>query len=446
MHPFIVYLGSLLLCMLSMSAVAQSAALATALNAPQSATCPAEVPQGSRCYTGQDGMGAMYWIAIPATWNQVLVMHAHGGPADHGPAKLERSEEDLKRWAITTHLGYAWAGSTYRRGGYGVTMAAQDTERLRQIFVQHFGAPRRTLLHGQSYGGGVAAKAAELYSVVDGPKGSVRGPYDGVLLTSGVLGGGGAAYQFRLDLRVVYQQVCQNHPKPDEPSYPLWLGLPLDATLTRADLAVRVDQCTGLRQNAAQRTEQQKSNLATILSTVNISERALQGHLNWATWLFQDLVQRRLGGRNPFDNLATVYGAADAPLNQGVQRYAADPSAIVELARDSAPTGRVNVPVLTLHAINDPTANVALEAVYQQAFQSAGTAQWLVQTFSDESEHSYLSDPQYAALFGALMDWVDKSDKPTPQSIMQRCKSLESKYGKPCLFKPEFVVRGGRPG
>ena len=104
-------------------------------------------------------------------------------------------------------------------------MAAEDTERLRRIFVAHFGAPRRTLLHGQSYGAGVAAKAAELYAPVGGKK----SPYDGVLLTSGVLGGGSSAYEFRLDLRVVYQYVCRNHPKPDEPQYPLWMGLPMDS-------------------------------------------------------------------------------------------------------------------------------------------------------------------------------------------------------------------------
>jgi hypothetical protein len=119
-------------------------------------------PDTARCYTGGDGTGALYWIAIPKDWNRgVLVMHAHGGP-ETGPPKLERSAEDLKRWAVTVKAGYAWAGSTYRRGGYGVTMAAEDTERLRQIFVRHFGQPRRTLLHGQSYGAGVAAKAAEL--------------------------------------------------------------------------------------------------------------------------------------------------------------------------------------------------------------------------------------------------------------------------------------------
>jgi len=139
-------------------------AQAARVEGPRAATCPAPVPEGARCYTGADGTGALYWIAIPRDWNRgVLVMHAHGGP-ETGPPKLERSEEDLKRWAVTVKAGYAWAGSTYRRGGYGVTMAAEDTERLRQLFVRHFGEPRRTLLHGQSYGAGVAAKAAELYA------------------------------------------------------------------------------------------------------------------------------------------------------------------------------------------------------------------------------------------------------------------------------------------
>ena len=190
---------------------------------PKPAACPSPVPESARCYTGEDGAGSFYWIAIPKDWakdaGRVLVMHAHGGP-ETGPPKLERSEEDLKRWAVTVKAGYAWAASTYRRGGYGVTMAAEDTERLRRIFVRHFGQPHRTLLHGQSYGAGVAAKAAELYA----PAGGAKSPYDGLLLTSGVLGGGNSAYDFRLDLRVVYQYVCRNHPRPDEPQYPLWMA------------------------------------------------------------------------------------------------------------------------------------------------------------------------------------------------------------------------------
>ena len=424
-----------LMLMGSLSAIAQTPSVAP--TPPQPRACPAEVPAESRCYTGEDGQGAFYWIALPAQWDRgVLVMHAHGGPADTGPAKPERATEDLQRWAITVKAGYAWAGSTYRRGGYGITMAAEDTERLRTIFVQHFGPARRTILHGQSYGGGVASKAAELYATVDGRP----GPYDAVLLTSGVLGGGSVAYDFRLDLRVVYQWVCQNHPKADEPQYPLWRGLPMDAKLTRAELAERVDACTGVRKPVAQRTEQQKANLATILNAIRIPEGSLIGHLNWATWLFRDLVQLRLDGRNPFGNVGARYqgSADDAALNAGVARYAADPQAVAALARDSAPTGQVRVPVLTLHAIHDPTAFVELESAYRETLEAAGQGERLVQTFSEESEHSYLGDAQYPALFAALLDWIDHGVKPTPESVAARCNAFEASYGPGCRIRPGY--------
>ena len=395
---------------------------------PKAAACPSPVPEAARCYTGEDGTGALYWIAIPKDWNRVLVMHAHGGP-ETGPPKLERSEEDLKRWAVTVKAGYAWAGSTYRRGGYGVTMAAEDTERLRRIFVRHFGQPRRTLLHGQSYGAGVAAKAAELYA----PAGGAKSPYDGLMLTSGVLGGGNSAYDFRLDLRVVYQYVCHNHPRPDEPQYPLWM-----------DLAARVKECTGVGLPAAQRTPEQAARLKTILSVVKIQERSLVGHLGWATWLFQDLVQKRLGGRNPFGNIGAVYSgsADDAALNAGVLRYAADPQAKGALAADSQPTGRTALPTVGLHAIDDPTAFVELENSYRRIRDAAGTGNLLVQSFSSEREHSYLSDSEYPALFAALLDWIDKGEKPTPESLAQRCKALMPRYdtdGKNgCHIQPQW--------
>jgi alpha-beta hydrolase superfamily lysophospholipase len=411
--------------------------------APQPRDCPKEVPAASQCFTAADSLGGFYWMALPAGWNKdsgVLVVHAHGGPADTGPAKFERGEEDLKRWAITVRAGYAWVGHTYRRGGFGVTMAAEDTERARQYFVQHFGQPRRTLLHGQSYGGAVASKAAEIYAMVDGPGGKVRGPYDAVLLTSGVLGGGTRVYDFRLDLRAVYQYVCKNHPKADEPQYPLWQGLPADSKLTRAELAARVDECTGVRKPAAQRTDAQKANLATIINVIRIQERSLLGHLNWATWLFRDVTQLRLGNRNPFGNANVVYKGStnDAALNAGVLRYAADPAAVAELAKDSDPQGMVNVPVLSLHAVNDPTAFVELQSAYRDILQRAGTAHLLVQTYSDESEHSYLAEAQYPALFTALLDWVDRGAKPTPQSILALCKGYEAAYASTCKLLPDY--------
>lgn len=426
---------------LALALIAGSAAAAASTpnqaTPPKAAPCPATVPADATCFNGGDGSGALYWIAIPADWkHDVLVMHAHGGP-ELGAPTLARGAEDLKRWSVMVKAGYAWAGSTYRRGGYGVTMSAEDTERLRRLFVAHFGQPRRTVLHGQSYGGGVASKLAELHGPVPGQ----RPAYDGVLLTSGVLGGGGNAYEFRLDLRVIYQYVCRNHPRPDEAQYPLWMGLPAGATLTRAELADRVRECTGVGLPVAQRSPQQAARLQTILSVVKIPERTMLSHLNWATWLFEDLTQKRLGGRNPFGNARVVYTGSsdDAALNAGVLRYEADPQAIGALADDSRPTGRLRLPVLTLHAIHDPTAFVELESTYRDIVQSAGASDRLVQTFSDESEHSYLSDAEYPALMTSLLDWIDRGEKPTPQKVARLCTQYEAGFGAGCHLKPDYL-------
>ena len=193
--------------------------------APQAAACPQGTPTGARCLRGQDSAGAHYLIVMPEKWNRVLVVHAHGGPT-LGEPKASRADEDIQRWAITVKAGYAWAGSVFRQGGVAVRSAAEDTERVRRIFVEHVAQPRRTLLHGQSWGANVAAKAAEQYAAQ-----ARTSPYDAVLLSAGVLAGGTRAYDFRLDLRVVYQYLCNNHPRPTEVAYPLNIGLPVDAHL-----------------------------------------------------------------------------------------------------------------------------------------------------------------------------------------------------------------------
>jgi hypothetical protein len=72
-----------------------------------------------------------------------------------------------------------------------------------------------------------------------------------MLLTSAVVAGP-STYDFRLDLRAIYQHLCNNHPRPDEPAYPLPIGLPADSKLTSAELAQRADDCLGVRKPAAQ--------------------------------------------------------------------------------------------------------------------------------------------------------------------------------------------------
>lgn len=397
------------------------------------ASCPRVLPAGTRCYKGRSDAGAFYWIAIPANWNGNLVVHAHGGPRTGAP-EADDPVEDLERFSVMVSEGYAWAGSTYRRGGYGVRMAAEDTDQLRQIFWDRFGRPAHTILHGQSWGGNVAAKASELYAV----DGEGRTVWDGVLLTNGVLAGGTRAYGFRADLRVVYQYFCGNHPRRDEAQYPLWRGLPEGARMSRAELTERVQACTGLGLSMRDRTAAQSARLRNILAVTGIMEDQLVAHLAWATNLFQDMTGR-IGG-NPFDNTATVYSGSDndAALNAGVQRFAADPAAVARLAEDADMTGRIVVPTLTVHGKDDPTAFVWHEAAYRDVVAAAGRSDLLVQTFTDENNHSKLSTPQYATLLAALMTWITDGTRPTPRGIADACPAFAARYREPCRFDPAF--------
>jgi hypothetical protein len=405
--------------------------------APQKSACIDVLPTTATCYTGKDSAGAFYTIVMPASWNGRLVLHAHGGPSLGAPT-AERSVEDITRWAIMVKAGYAWAGSTFRQGGVEVRAAAEDTERLRGIFRAHVAKPTLTILHGQSWGAGVAAKAAEMFTQETvGEK-----PYDAVLLTAGVLAGGTRSYDFRTDLRVVYQYLCNNHPRPAETQYPLNLGLPAGITMTQADLSARVNECLALNKPAAERTPEQAAKIATIVNVIKIPASSIQAHLNWGTFHFQDVSSKRTGGASPFGNVGAMYtgSANDTALNAGVLRYAADPTAYAKFSLDTDPTGKIPVPVLSAKWISDPTAFVELDAHFKEVMQQGGSGDRLVQTFTSNAQsHSYISDATYPALLSALVEWAEKGTKPTPAGVAAACPTFEAQFGAGCSFAPNYT-------
>ena len=344
-----------------------------------------------------------------------------------GEPKPSRADEDIKRWAITLAQGHAWVGSVFRQGGFAVTTAAQDTERVRRIFVDHVASPRRTVLHGQSWGGMVATRAAELY-----PR-----SWDAILLTSAVVAGP-TSYDFRLDLRALYQFLCANHPRAHEPSYPLSIGYPAGSRLSEADLAARVNECLGTQRPAAQRTAEQRQKLKTITDVLKIPESSVLSHLQWGTFMLQDVVQKN-GGLSPFGNDGVRYSGStdDAALNAGVARYKADPGAAARFASDVDHAGRFAVPVISAHAIGDATVFVEGQDTLRRRMEAAGNGARLVQVYVNSSQHSYWGDAHYPPLFEALMRWVEAGEKPTPQAIAARCAARATPQA--CLFVPGYT-------
>jgi pimeloyl-ACP methyl ester carboxylesterase len=398
--------------------------------APTKQVCPEGVPAGATCLRGQDSATSHYLIVMPAKWTGVLVVHAHGGPS-LGTPKTTRADEDIKRWAITVQEGHAWAGSVFRQGGFAVTTAAEDTERVRRIFIDHVAKPRTTLLHGQSWGAMVATRAGEMF-----PK-----SWDGMLLTSGVVAGP-TTYDFRLDIRALYQHLCNNHPRPTEQAYPLSIGLPTDSKLTHAELAQRANECLGTGTPAAQRTPEQAQKLKTIVDVLKMPENSVLSHLNWGTFSLQDVVTKN-GGVSPFGNAGVRYvgSSDDVKLNAAIPRFTADPKAVARFSADVNHEGRFVVPVISAHAINDATVFVEGQDVLRQKMKAAGKDHLLVQTYVDSREHSYWGDAHYPPLFNALLQWVEKRQKPSPSDIDQQCKQLSSAKPANCRFLPNYAVK-----
>jgi hypothetical protein len=381
--------------------------------------CPAAVAEVAACFGGQDANGSWLLAAIPGTWNRALIVHAHGGPRMSPPA-ADDPDEDLERFAVMVRQGYAWIGPSYRRGDYGVRRAAADVENARALFVARFGAPRLTVLHGQSWGAQIALKTLELH----GRDLEGRRLYDAALLTNGVVAGGARAYQFRADLRAIYQFYCANHPRPDEPSYPLWMGLPPGGAMAREDLDARIRACTGVGLKPQERSAEQAARLADILAASGTTEGALRQHMNWATRTLRTLIDS-VGGANPFDNRATVFSGVHDPaaLNAGIERFTPDPQALALLDYDSRPTGQVIAPVLSIHARRDPQVSPALQDDLGAAFAASGREALLSRIGLDWSEHSRLPDDVLVAALEALEAWAAGGPRPDPAVLRGRCNA-----------------------
>lgn len=137
-----------------------------------------------------------------------------------------------------------------------------------------------------------------------------------------------------------------------------------------------------------------------------VPERTLESHLRYATFTFRDIVHNRLGGRNPFSNQDVRYTGShdDKALNAGVERFSADQSAFRDLSFDSDLTGAISIPVLTLHAIDDPTVFIEHESAYHASLEGAKTGQ-----------------------------------KPTPESVAASCPAFDATYGTGCFYDPDYV-------
>jgi pimeloyl-ACP methyl ester carboxylesterase len=402
------------------------------------AQCPPGLPPGTTCHSGVDIHGAFFLIAVPANYNDRLVLWNHGYTLSP-PAPL--SAGDLGVGALALQLGYAAAASSYRPdavglSGWQVRDAAEDVDMLRRQFITIFGRPAKTYVVGASEGGLITAEIIERF----GRDEDGRLNYHGALPLCGPVAGGAANWYGGFDLRVVCQNYCQNLPRPNELQYPLYLGLAPNNMLSPTDVALRVNECTGVLQPPATRTPQQKRNLANILGVTKLPESFLIIDMFFATFALQELTLVRTFGLSPVTNLGVHYQGSDddMALNADVFRAGFNEEANEWLNRAYNPNGRVAIPTVTMHTIGDGLVIVENEHEYREEFIEEGRRHRLFQLFINAGGHCQFTNSEIAAAFQTLVNWVEKHERPTQKATVTLCNQFQSVFGDACNINTDF--------
>lgn len=386
------------------------------------ASPPAAAQAGVTYVSGKAGT-AYYLFAVPPAWNGDLVVWNHGfslapvGPVtDLGPlASLQLAE------------GYAVAASSYRQSGWAVFKTKNDLQAMLDAFRERFREPRQVLLNGASLGGIVTVDALEQASL---------GNVVGALTLCGAIGGS-RNWDGALDLRLLYDAVCGSVPGAAIPGGAG--GLPPDLAFTSTQLALAVNQCTGVLLPPAARTPAQSARLAQILGVTGLPESFLVTDMGFATFGMRDLVydNTKLNGKIGTGNAGVDYG--DPVVNGAIARVEPNPGAANRLDKNYTPTGFVGpAKIVSLHTDKDGLVIVENESEYAKVVPATQFTSAIV--VEATPTHCGLTAAETVAGWESLRAWVAGGPQPTSAGIQAVCLGVAPVFGGPCRIDPTFVT------
>lgn len=347
---------------------------------------------GAQEVTGEIGPGAPYRLGRPDPWNGNLVVYAHGYQDPAGDPELP----NLPLIDAMLASGFGVAYSAYSESGFAVKDGRTRSRQLRGLFASRLGNPKGTYLMGHSLGGAIVLSLAE-----DNP-----GAFDGALPACGLLGGSPMEVAYILNVRILFDYFFPGVLPGDALNVPPGLTFPplipaiVGALSTNFFAAVEmagVDQVEILWTTPAELVEAIVTALGfQIIGASDLIER---GH-----------------GHSPFDNTHTLYSgsANDAALNAGVDRFSSTPDAEKYLEHWFQPTGRLAIPVLTLHTTRDPVVPFVHEPTYAAIAAAAGSSDLLVQRPVARFGHCRFTVAEQMAALNDLVTWVETGVTPAP--------------------------------
>ena len=374
---------------------------------------------------GTTAGGAFYRIAVPTNWTPEngLVIWNHGFDLDPPDANV-----DLGPLVdIQLSEGYAVAASSYRLNGWAVFKTNKDNKALVDVFRARVGNPSHVIVTGASLGGAVTAANLE-----KGKLGNVVGAFTFCGAMAGSRSWDGA-----LDLRLIYDQVCQNVPESEIPGGAT--GLPEGSNLSQDEILERVNACTGVGEPRRQRSRTQKDNLERLLELTQLPEEFIETDMIFATQALADLIfdRGKLKGRQGVENAHVDYG--DAEINENIERVEGKRKGLRRLAKNFTPKGKVgNAKIVSIHTDKDGLVIVENESEYASVVPEDKLTVGIV--VEQEPSHCGFSVSEVLSGWESLRSWIAGGAQPTVDDLQTNCNALSGLFGGPCRFDPGFVI------
>jgi pimeloyl-ACP methyl ester carboxylesterase len=354
--------------------------------------------------TAQAYAGGRYTLQVPVHWNGGLILFAHGYEGEReGPGQL--SDPGLGNWWLSQ--GYAWAASSYRSAGYRVDWFIEDMEALRTLVISKLGAPRWTILYGQSMGGHVVTSTLELHP----------GVYQGALAECGVVDGVGEGdYQVAYAAAAEYISGIALLDPPDSATFQNHVGQWLQVMGVPGRYTDKGRQFDSVIKYLAGGDLPER--IPGLMGNRYISN--LGPHFDPSRAPATMPIRRAVDTRQVRFHIDPGLGLTDEELNANVRRFAPAPGA---RSRDSSPafadlSGALSAPLLTIHTTGDAWVPMRLEQEYRRKVIAAGAEHLLVQRAVRHAGHCEFGTEERRQAFTDLLGWIERGVRPEGDDIL----------------------------
>jgi pimeloyl-ACP methyl ester carboxylesterase len=354
-----------------------------------------------RTITGLLPDGAQWKAEVPEPWNGRALLYAHGY---HSYGRPLKSAPNTVRHRLLSQ-GYALVASSYPTVGWAVAEAVPSQILALDAFAAHFSEPISKICWGFGMGGLVATAIAELHPQrIDGAMTICASSVGTIPMMNMALDGAFALTQLLM---------------PSSVAVPITRAQGDEAVLAAAivRLIKEFAQCTKTgrarlalagvfggvpgwtdpdhpRPSDADDFAQQEQIAEAMPEAVfpprHDQEFRAGGAFSWNAGVdYRRLLQQS----QRQDMIERLYKDADIDLQAdldclaGAPRLEADPAAVNYAKHHFTPSGRIGVPVLTIHTMGDGVVSPSLQRSYVDTVRNAGSGDLIAEGWVERAGH-----------------------------------------------------------